>query len=209
LSLLIFIILTVLSAILAIYGKYSKLKSIHYFFKPLTMALIISLAAVRSSPFNLTYKYLILSALIFSLIGDFFLMLPRGKFIQGMLAFLIAHILYILAFTQNVENYYLLMLVLVFIYASVIYFSLYKKLNKLRLPVLLYVMAISIMGWLAVNRYLNFHSPKSLLVLMGGLLFLLSDSTWAVNKFRKQFWSAEIIILGTYFSAQLLLALSI
>lgn len=173
------------------------------------MGLIISLAAIRSSPMHSAYKYLVLSSLLISLLGDFFLMLPKGKIIQGMSAFLVAHILYILAFTQNVKNYYFLILVLVFIYASVIYFSLYKKLNKLRPPVLIYVVAISIMGWLAVNRYLNFHDTKSLLVLVGGLLFLLSDSVWAINKFRKQFWSAEIIILGTYFSAQFFLALSI
>jgi len=173
------------------------------------MVLIISIAVVRSSSIHSAYKYLILSALIFSLIGDFFLMLSKGKFIQGMLAFLAAHIIYSLAFVQNVKVYHSLILVLIFIYGSVIYFILYKKLNKLRLPVLFYVMAILIMGWLAVNRYLNFHEAKSLLVLIGGLLFLLSDSIWAINKFRKQFRLAETIILGTYFSAQLLFALSI
>lgn len=208
-SLFIFIILIAFSAILTIYGKYSKYKIIHYIFKPLTMALIISLAVISSSHIYSSYKYLILAALIFSFLGDVFLMLPSNKFIQGMLTFLAAHILYSLAFVQNVEVYHYLILILILIYAVIIYLVLYKKLDKLRIPVLLYVIAVAIMGWLAVNRYLNFHDTKSLCVLIGGSLFLLSDSAWAINRFRKEFRAAEVIILGSYFSAQLLLVLSV
>jgi uncharacterized membrane protein YhhN len=45
--------------------------------------------------------------------------------------------------------------------------------------------------------------------MIGALLFLFSDSANAVNRFKKPFWLAQILILGTYFAAQLLFALSI
>jgi len=208
-NLLTIIILIGLSAIFAIFGKYAKQRYIHYVFKPLTMILIIYLAIVSGVNVNHSYKYLILSAFIFSLIGDIFLMLLNHKLIKGLYFFLIAHILYVFAFIQNVETYFFIILIPVLIYTTIIYRLLYDKLNKLRLPVLFYIIIISIMGWLAVNRYLNFQDVKSLCALMGGSLFLASDSVLAINRFKKQFKSSEIMILGTYFSAQLILALSI
>jgi len=180
---LIFVILITLSGAFAIYGKYSELKFIHYVFKPLTMVLIISL--------------------------DILLMEPFDKFVQGLFAFLTAHIIYIFAFIQNVDAFNFPVLIPVFTFAVIIYYVLYKKLDRMRIPVLVYMIIISIMGWVAVNRYLNFVDAKSLYVFVGGLLFLFSDSIHAINRFKKQFGAAEVIILGSYFSAQLLFALSI
>jgi hypothetical protein len=45
--------------------------------------------------------------------------------------------------------------------------------------------------------------------MVGALLFLFSDSANAINRFKKPFGPAQILILGPYFAAQLLFALSI
>jgi len=206
---LIFVILITLSGGLAIYGKYSKLKSIHYVFKPLTMVLIITLAIIRGFHVASSYKYFIVSALIFSMIGDILLMEPIDKFVKGLLAFLAAHIIYIFAFIQSIDVFYYLVLVPVLLFAAVIYRVLFKKLNGMRIPVLVYVIIISIMAWVALNRHLNFQDTKSLYVSAGGLLFLFSDSIHSINRFMKKFGAAEVLILGSYFGAQLLFALSI
>ncbi len=204
-----FLILVALSGALAIYGKYSKLEFIHYIFKPLTMVLIISIAIIRSFNVVPSYKYFIIFALIFSLIGDILLMKLIDKFILGLLFFLLAHIIYIFGFIQGIDVFYYLVLVPILIFAGIIYRILYAKLNGMRIPVFAYVIIISIMGWVAFNRHLNFHDSKSLYVLIGGLLFLFSDSIHAINRFKKQFGAAEVIILGSYFSSQFLFALSI
>jgi len=206
---LIFVILITLSGAFAIYGKYSELKFIHYVFKPLTMVLIITLAIIRGLNVAPSYKYFIVSALLFSLIGDILLMEPFDKFVQGLFAFLTAHVIYIFAFIQNVDAFNFSVSIPVFTFAVIIYCVLYKKLDRMRIPVLVYMIIISIMGWAAVNRYLNFVDAKSLYVFVGGLLFLFSDSVHAINRFKKQFGAAEVIILGSYFSAQILFALSI
>jgi uncharacterized membrane protein YhhN len=75
--------------------------------------------------------------------------------------------------------------------------------------VLVYVLVLSLLAWVAINRHLTFADQASLLVMLGGLLFFVSDSALAVNRFRKKFWLAEILILSTYFAAQLCFALSI
>lgn len=202
------IVLIILSAGMAVWGKYSRIH-IHYVFKPLTMILIILLALVTGAGVSTLYKYLILIALIFSLGGDVFIMLNRENPIKGLASFLIAHVFYASAFLQGIESFYPLILIPVLVFASIFFLYLYKGLDKLFIPVLFYTIVISLMGILAANRYMNRLDEKSLLALIGAVFFLVSESSWAVNRFKKSFFWAEILILGTYFSAQTLLALSV
>ena len=198
-----------ISAAFAISGKYQKSKFIHYAFKPLTMIMIISLAWERVTILPSVYGYFILSGLCLSLLGDVFLMLPAKYFRPGLLAFLAVQILYILAFGRGLQALSFSPLLFILGYAGLIFLFLYRSLGKYRWPVLLYLLAISGMAWLAVSRYLGFLDSSSMLAMIGALLFLFSDSVNAVNRFKKPFWLAQILILGSYFAAQLLFALSI
>lgn len=197
------------SAGLAISGKYKKQKLIHYAFKPLTMVLVISLAWERTLSSPSSYGYLVISGLCLSLLGDIFLMLPKNKIRPGLLAFLAAHILYILAFSQGIRIHSLPAAGPILILGIVIYALIFRSIKSLRFPVLIYILVVSLLAWLAVNRYLTFADQASLLVMAGGLLFFISDSVLAVNRFHEKFYLAEILILSTYFAAQLCFALSI
>jgi len=198
-----------ISAAFAISGKYQKSKFIHYAFKPLTMIMVISLAFERVTILPSVYGYFILSGLCLCLLGDIFLMLPAKYFRPGLLAFLAAQVLYILAFGRGLKALSFSPLLIVVAYAGLVFLFLYRSLGKYRWPVLFYVLAISGMAWLAVSRHLGLLERSSLLAMIGALLFLFSDSVNALNRFKKPFWLAQILILGTYFSAQLLFALSI
>jgi uncharacterized membrane protein YhhN len=197
------------SAGLAISGKYKKQKFIHYAFKPLTMVLVISLAWDRTISSPSSYGYLIISGLCLSLLGDIFLMLPKNRIKPGLAAFLAAHILYILAFCQGIRIHSFFAAGPILIVGIVVYALIFRNIKSLRFPVLLYMLAVSLLAWVAVNRCLTFADQASLLVLAGGLLFFVSDSVLAVNRFHKKFYLAEILILSTYFAAQLCFALSI
>lgn len=198
-----------ISAAFAISGKYQKSKFIHYAFKPLTMILVISLAFDRVTMLPSVYGYFILSGLCVSLFGDIFLMLPARYFKSGLLAFLAAQILYILAFSRGLKGLSFSFLLIILAYAGLVFLFLYRRFGKYRWPVLFYMLAISAMVWLAVSRYIGLLDRKSLLAMIGAFLFLFSDSLNAVNRFRKPFELAQFFILGTYFAAQLLFALSI
>ncbi len=204
----IFIITASISAILTIYGKYLKDKLLHIVFKPLTLIIIICFALWGNErPYDV-FKIFIIIALFFSLIGDLLLMLYREKFVFGIAAFLFTHIFYSLAFIQNTSlNLYLLIPFILF--AIVFYRILRDNLGKLKIPVRIYTIIIVLMGWLACNRYLFFEDAQSFIVLTGGILFMLSDSILAVNKFKKEFKSAEVLILTSYFCSQILFALSL
>jgi uncharacterized membrane protein YhhN len=198
-----------ISAAFAISGKYQKSKLIHYAFKPLTMILVISLASERVMMLPSLYGYLVLFGLCVSLLGDVFLMLPARYFKSGLLAFLAAQVIYILAFSRGLKTPSFTPLLAILIYAALLLLLLYRHLGRHRWPVLIYVLAASGMAWLAVCRHLGRLEKGSLLALIGALLFLVSDSLNAFNRFKKAFGAAQVFILGPYFAAQLLFALSI
>ncbi len=198
-----------ISAAFAIWGKYQKTRFIHYAFKPLTMILIISLAWERVTAVPSLYGIFILSGLCVSIFGDILLMLPPKYFRPGLLAFLLAQVFYIIAFSRDLKTVSFMPLLAILAYGGVIYFFLFRSLGKHRWPVLGYVLAISAMAWLAFNRHLSLLERESLVALVGAGLFLLSDTLNAVNRFKKSLPAAQGLILGTYFAAQLLFALSL
>jgi len=203
------VILISISAAFAISGKYQRSKFLHYAFKPLTMVMIISLAWERTLGEPSAYGYLILAGLCVSLFGDVFLMLPPRYFRPGLMAFLAAQVFYIAAFSLDLKTLSLIWLWAILVYAALVFLYLYRGLGKYRWPVLVYVLAISAMAWLALNRHFGVREPGRLLAAIGAFLFLASDSFNAVNRFRRPFQAAQVIILGTYFAAQLLFALSV
>jgi len=74
---------------------------------------------------------------------------------------------------------------------------------------LIYMLVILIMAWRALEQQFQMPGQKSLLALMGALLFVVSDSALALNRFRRPFAAAQLVILSTYYTAQWLIALSI
>lgn len=97
-----FIPLILLSACLTIYGEMAGRRVLVYVFKPLTTVLILALAVTLPAEPASRYRMGILIGLAFSLAGDVFLMLPSDRFIAGVIAFLAAHLAYLVAFTSFV-----------------------------------------------------------------------------------------------------------
>ncbi|MCD4686505.1 MAG: lysoplasmalogenase [Anaerolineae bacterium] len=205
-------LLALISAILTIHAALSGSKPHEYVFKPLTMVLIIALAALETEPTSDTYHRLIIAGLIASLVGDVALMFPGDRwFLGGLVAFLGGHVLYIAAFNQSRDGdaawYYLLPFVL---YGALMLWWLWPHLGTMRLPVIVYVAVIMIMAWQAANRWLiDREADATLVALVGAYLFVASDSVLAVDRFRGSWRSARLWVLSMYFAAQWLLALSV
>lgn len=69
-------------------------KRLEYLCKPLTMVALIGVA-VALEPVDDTVRMWFVAALLLSLAGDVYLMLPRDLFVFGLGAFLVAHLAYI------------------------------------------------------------------------------------------------------------------
>ena len=198
------------SAGLTIWSDSAGRKRLFRLAKPLTTGLIIAVAAVAATPVPAAYKMLILGGLVFSLLGDVALIVPEKWFTAGLVAFLTAHVFYILAFKPGPGHRASTAIFLPFIlYGLLMFFLLAPRLGKMKMPVLVYIGVITAMAGFAAGRFVDLGGTPRLLAFAGAILFLISDSVLAYDRFARKIPRAQFFILGTYFPAQLLIALSI
>ena len=198
------------SAVLCIGSEYTHQRRWFYLLKPLTMVWIIALAIMvqptAGSPAFVDYRFWIIAGLCCSLAGDVLLMLPTDRFLAGLGAFLIAHWCYIIALAglPTDPNW---LVAAPWIVAGVALFVLLKPANPVvRVAVLAYIVSILLMGWLAVENWRLSHAGT--VVALAAVLFIFSDTMIGFRRFRRKWSSAQALILGSYFPAQWLFAVS-
>jgi uncharacterized membrane protein YhhN len=179
-------------------------------FKPLIIPVLIGYFDSQVKSITTGIAKWVLFALIFSLAGDVLLMLQAKKeifFLLGLASFLIAHIFYIIFFhhvriRENVKsNPWLLVIVVVYYAALISWLS--PFLGEMKLPVRIYGIIISIMFMLAMHMLSIKNKIAGKWMMWGALLFVISDSVLAINKFYQPFEAANVIIMLTYGLAQL------
>lgn len=181
-----------------------------YVAKPAVMLAIIAIAAREPRPISTRYRALIVIGLAWSLAGDILLMVPQDLFVAGLLAFLVAHLCYIVAFARTGGGLRdPVAAVAVSAIAGTMLAILWPGLGALRIPVVVYVTVIATMAWQAIARWRHLRSPDAAGAALGAALFLASDSALALRKFRGEFAGATFVILGTYWVAQYLIARSV
>ncbi|MES2099285.1 MAG: lysoplasmalogenase [Pseudomonadota bacterium] len=178
-------------------------------FKPLTTLLILAFAWPRGTDAP-TQRRFIRIGLLLSLVGDVFLMWPREGFLPGLIAFLLAHLAYIAAFTVPLR---LAARPLVFVGYGVVALLILAQLwpgipAALRAPVVAYVVCLATMAaqalgwWRSSAARAAADAPLARWAALGGALFMVSDSLLAINKFAGPLPLASLWILATYWLAQ-------
>ncbi len=204
--------LALVSAVLtiAVSGSHVAGVRIGYVFMPLTTILILLLAATAPASGSPRYKWSIVAGLVCSLAGDVFLMLPRDLFLAGLSAFLLAHVCYLVAFTSDSR---LAAKPLPFLFwgavGMCVLVGLWSRIPpELRLPVAVYAAVILSMAAQAASRALALRNRVALLAAVGAAFFAASDTLLAIRKFGGHLPASRLLVLGTYFTAQCLIALS-
>ncbi len=177
--------------------------------KPLTTILIIGCAWQRAGPTR--QRRAILMGLCLSLVGDVALLWPRQGFVPGLIAFLLAHMAYLVAFSTRVQ---LAARPLAFagyaLVAGLLLWQLWPGVPApLRLPVLVYVVALAAMAAQATCWALAEPGRCSRRAALGGALFVGSDAALAFDRFGAPLALAPLVILLSYWSAQAFIALSL
>ena len=182
--------------------------------KPLVMVIAMIFVAGRaystwaSGTFGTKSRVLLLGALLFSLAGDVFLMLPGDYFIPGLASFLVAHLFYIALFRQGQAWFPSRPALLgVLAFGAAVYAVLWSHLGHpvLQGAVAAYVSVISLMAAQALGRAVATSDRAARWVAAGACIFMLSDALIAVNKFLTPVPLASFWILLTYYCAQLLI----
>jgi uncharacterized membrane protein YhhN len=152
-------------------------------------------------------------AIVFSFVGDVLLM-EESYFISGLVAFLLAHIMYIFAYRQyrnepneaSIHGLQRLRLAFpVVLGGTGLIVVLYPVLNDLRVPVIIYAVVLMLMVITAIFRMGRTQQTSFWMVFGGAVLFMISDSLIATNKFLEPFSMAGFWIMATYTPAQYLI----
>ena len=182
-------------------------------FKAPLSSLFVLAAFLQDHPMAQYYRF-VLAGLILGLVGDVCLALPGDiAFRSGLAAFLAGHVLYVLAFakitrrTDWVHPPNLLILAV----SGYVFWWLWPHLGKMLVPVVLYIVVISVMvsGAWAAFRNPNTRRAGAWVILFGALLFYVSDIFVARDRFVASEFLNRLLGLPFYYSGQFLLAFSV
>jgi len=174
------------------YAVGRRCKTVEYVAKPAALALLLLYAAAHPEA-----SWALLAALMFSLLGDVYLMLPVDMFLFGLAAFLVGHIAYVVAIDADLTSR-VLWVALIFLMSAPVAYRILRAVRptSMRPAVALYMLAIVAMVASAV-------AAGNVVAIAGALLFYASDAMIAWDRFVQPFSLARLGIIVTYHLGQL------
>ena len=191
--------------------------------KPLLLLLLSIYFYQSTRSYPSSFRKYLLGGLIFSIFGDSFLMFVEQNpdvpqfFMLGLGSFLMAHVFYLLAFAKIpqaltkgflVQKKWVILFFVLYFIGNVLF--LWPAVPAdLKIPVTVYVLAIISMATMGANLKGVISSRLFNGLFLGILLFVISDSLVAINKFHPLDWqipAARVFIMVTYLAAQYLIA---
>jgi uncharacterized membrane protein YhhN len=203
---LLWILITGIIVIDLVLAEFRKEKGLVTIFKPLASTCFV-IIAIDSGALRTTHGWVILAGLVFSWLGDVFLISKERRwFFAGLLSFLLAHLAYIVAFFfRGIEfSYFFGVLPGLLVAAALVYRWIEPKLDGLDKPVVLYMTIISCMVAAAVGNLNNMAGPG---LAAGACLFFLSDVCVARERFVESAFINKAIGLPAYYAGQVLIAM--
>jgi uncharacterized membrane protein YhhN len=208
----VFLVLFVLASLGEIIASYVHIPVLHQVGKPLIM---LSLAAYYAASANRQDQSRTLwLALIFSWMGDVILMLEAMNpsfFMIGLGSFLIVHIMLTITYKNHcyadedraLHDVQRVRLAFPIVLAGTgLVIILFPVLGSLQIPVLIYAAVLVLMVIQALFRFGRTNNTSFFLVFTGALLFMISDSLLAINKFLQPLPAAIAWIMSSYALAQ-------
>lgn len=198
------------AALLFLAGVAADLRWLRLAVKPipvLCMALWVALMPDKGR-----YQVAVLIGLLLGAAGDVLLELGESTFIFGLVAFLLGHLAYIIAFLQDSRKLYLGRAAAAYLFGVVVYIILLRagQLGDLAVPVALYVVVICTMLWRGASRWgqPGVSAASARAGLIGSVLFVISDTILALNIFVAPIPLGRFLNISTYWLGQLGIAVS-
>ena len=208
------LIFSILVVFELISGSTEALTQIHFFIKPAILISLIIFFWRQCGHLASKTRNLTLLALVFSLFGDVLLLFvdrSANFFMSGLVSFLLAHVMYILVFImkRNTSKKATPFITILLLYALGLFYLLKDGLGGMLIPVLVYMSVILTMATTAFLRKGSVNNKSYILVFIGAILFMVSDSLLALNKFYMPLPFSNISIMLTYAIAQLFIVFGI
>jgi alkenylglycerophosphocholine/alkenylglycerophosphoethanolamine hydrolase len=159
----------------------------------------LALAALALSVRRDGYAIAVAAGLVLSALGDLLLELP-GHFVPGLATFLCAHVAYTAAFVRDERRLRLARAVPFAAWLLAAFWWVRPGLGDMTMPVVVYMFAIGIMMWRAAARWGAY--PGATAAVLGAILFGLSDTLIAIDRFRAPLPGAPYAIIILYWAGQ-------
>ncbi|MFN8102881.1 MAG: lysoplasmalogenase [Acidimicrobiia bacterium] len=200
-------------------GRHRRAHTVEYVAKPATMVFLALFVLVFTAggPQPRAQVWCFVAAVVLSLAGDVFLMLPNDMFLAGLASFLLAHVAYIVGILAfgHVESWSgpALAWLLIVIAAIPIARSVLTPIGDgvERASVALYMVVIGVMvasAWTLPWRS-GVPLAAGLAGALGATLFFASDSMIGIRRFVGDFRGGGLAIIVTYHLGQIGLVLSL
>lgn len=195
-------------------GSMEQLLDFRYITKPAIVVSLIIFFWRENNSLIKSIQTLTLLALMFSLIGDLLLLFVNRSpkyFMLGLIAFLIAHVMYLLVFLKhrNRSKTPWVFLGALLVYAFGLFCILGDGLGEMLIPILMYMIIILTMTTCAFLRVGRVPKISYQWVLLGAILFLISDSLLALHTFYRAIPFANVFIMLSYVLAQYFIVMGI
>lgn len=201
-----------------LFGEYLILKEnkdgmkFRYLTKPFLMPLLGLFYITGNSAIN----WWLIAGLVGGFGGDVCLMIPDPKntkkfFRIGLISFLLGHVFYIVAFIiaaegfQNYKFWSFLLTLPYMIIGALVYPRLTKHTGKMTKAVTVYLVVIVLMGVSTSFLWGTGTSGGTIIAMIGALIFMISDTINAFNKFANPIPNERLYTMGTYMIGQFLI----
>jgi len=174
-----------------------------------TLALYYTASTAQPNP-------VLVAAIACGWIGDIFLMIPdpqktRRYFKPGLVAFLLGHLLYTAVFTaylpraSSVPAWGWCALAVYFTAGAVGYRLIAPHTGKMLPAIIAYIIIIVLMGVSTVLPLGSVSTTGAITAMAGALVFMVSDTINAYNKFAREIPLERLYTMSTYLGGQFLL----
>jgi alkenylglycerophosphocholine/alkenylglycerophosphoethanolamine hydrolase len=201
------IVAVLVSAALAVFGADRKQRLLLVVFKPLTTLLLFAVVGWPGT----TFARWVSLGIGLSVVGDVALLWPGNRaFIAGLAAFLLAHVSYVVAFVGAAvwSPHVAAVAVVVAVATALLLRAIWAGSAGMHLPVVVYGVAITAM---VVSASATLGGPlgrAAAAAALGAPLFYVSDSSLALDRFRRPIPHAALLTLGVYWLGQLGIAIA-
>jgi uncharacterized membrane protein YhhN len=199
-------VLFFIAAIADIWGIITVNETMKTVAKPMLLILlaIVYLASVKKPIF----WYVL--GMFFCFVGDVLLMFKGANFFMfGLSAFLLAHVVYIKVTSGFLPSDLTVKMISsafpFVVFFAILMYLIYPNLDEMLIPVAVYGITISTFGSVALLNYRSEKSTENLWLFIGAIIFILSDSLIALNKFYEPNEIYGVSIMITYILAQFLI----
>jgi uncharacterized membrane protein YhhN len=214
--------LIVLSALFAVtdwFAVLTRRRRLELAAKPLTLLFLIGWYATSLPQSAPAFALWFMVGLLFSLAGDVFLLFSATQFLKGLVAFLLAHLMYIAVFNAGGWLFSLPGMLIALGIAGIAVLIMRPIVQSMRAdgrsgmiaPVSLYAVVLGATLWSTWVTLLkpDWSALAAGLVAVGGTLFFVSDTALAWNRFVRPGSGNRALEMITYHLAQFSLTVGV